>query len=172
MKIESSETAKNTFNPIRSIVDKLQPPASSSSPAKNLISLSLGDPTVFGNIGTADEVRAAIVRVIGGGGADGYAASVGMEVARESIAWRYKERFDVDYEAKVSKILINSWHLYYITPPSSKGHCYHFRLLRCLGFGNFSVMWPSRLFTNPSTRFHSLPYALQFKRRPAGPLPT
>ena len=101
MKIESSETAKNTFNPIRSIVDKLKPPPASAS-AKKLISLSLGDPTVFGNLHTATEVRAAMVKAIEGAGADGYAASVGMEMAREAIAERYKKRFEVNYDAKVT----------------------------------------------------------------------
>ena len=101
MKIESSETAKNTFNPIRSIVDKLKPPPASAS-AKKLISLSLGDPTVFGNLHTATEVRAAMVKAIEGAGADGYAASVGMEMAREAIAERYRKRFEVNYDAKVT----------------------------------------------------------------------
>lgn len=99
--MESSETAKNTFNPIRNIVDKLQPPP--PHPTKKLISLSLGDPTVFGNLRTADEVSAAMVRVIEGGGANGYAASVGTEEAREAIAERYRKRFKLNYEAKVNK---------------------------------------------------------------------
>ena len=99
MKIESSEIAKNTFNPIRSIVDKLKPPP--PSPTKKFLSLSLGDPTVYGNLRTADEVSAAVIKVVGEGGADGYAASVGMEGAREAIAGRYKERFGVNYNSKV-----------------------------------------------------------------------
>lgn len=37
--IESSSTAKNTFNPIRSIVDNIKV---TPNPEKNLISLSLG----------------------------------------------------------------------------------------------------------------------------------
>lgn len=97
--MKSSETAKNTFNPIRNIVDKLQPPP--PHPTKKLISLSLGDPTLFGNLRTAEEVTKAMMRVIVGNGANGYAASVGSEEARGAVAERNKNRFKVNYDPKV-----------------------------------------------------------------------
>lgn len=99
MKIDSSDIAKNTFNPIRNIVDKLRPQTSLLK--KKFISLSLGDPTVFGNLRTADEVKRALIKAIEKGEADGYAASIGMEKAREAIAKRYKERFQVNYNSQV-----------------------------------------------------------------------
>ena len=43
-----------------------------------------------------------MVKAIEGAGADGYAASVGMEMAREAIAERYRKRFEVNYDAKVT----------------------------------------------------------------------
>lgn len=45
--ISTSNLAKKTFNPIRSIIEtmNLKP-----NPKKKMISLSIGDPTVFGKI--------------------------------------------------------------------------------------------------------------------------
>ena len=46
-KISSSVMSKKTFNPIRNIVEtmNLKP-----NPDKQMISLSIGDPTIFGNL--------------------------------------------------------------------------------------------------------------------------
>lgn len=92
--LESSSTAKNTFNPIRSIVDqcKIKP-----NPSKPLISLSLGDPTAFGTMKTAASVTAAVSQALADGQANGYAAAVGSEKARQAIAERYSAKFNVRY---------------------------------------------------------------------------
>jgi tyrosine aminotransferase len=52
MEIQPSKVATRTFNPIRSIVDSLNV---SPNPSKELLSLALGDPTVFGNFSLAAE---------------------------------------------------------------------------------------------------------------------
>ena len=57
---------------------------------------------MFGNLETAKEVREAMKRVIVSG-SNGYAPSSGMETARQSIANRYKSRFQVDYNFEVSE---------------------------------------------------------------------
>ena len=57
---------------------------------------------MFGNLETAREVREAMKRVIVSG-SNGYAPSSGMETARQSIANRYKSRFQVDYNFEVSE---------------------------------------------------------------------
>ena len=100
MFVDSSQIAKNTFNPIRNIVDKLKPSPPDNT-SKKFLSLSLGDPTVYGNLRTADEVKQAVMKGIIEGGADGYAASVGTEQARQSIADRYRSRFGVEYNSAV-----------------------------------------------------------------------
>ena len=102
MFVDSSQVAKNTFNPIRNIVDKLKP-SSPDKTSKKFLSLSLGDPTVYGNLRTADEVKQAVMNRIVEGGTDGYAASVGTEKARQSIADRYRSRFGVEYSSTVKQ---------------------------------------------------------------------
>lgn len=98
--VESSSTAKNTFNPIRSIVDRIKV---HPNPEKPLISVSLGDPTVFGNLKSADSVKEALVKAVKLGKADGYAPSVGNKAAREAISNRYKTRFRVNFDPEVTR---------------------------------------------------------------------
>lgn len=96
--IEISTTAKNTFNPIRNLVDRgtIKP-----NPQKEAIPLSLGDPTVFGNLRTHDAVREGMIQVIKEGKSDGYESVIGSESARQAIANRYEYRFDVKYDSSV-----------------------------------------------------------------------
>ncbi|ELU03237.1 hypothetical protein CAPTEDRAFT_162073 [Capitella teleta] len=78
--------AKNTSNPIRKIVDgmKLTP-----NPNKEMIALSIGDPTVFGNLLPAEVVNAAVVESVKDCKHNGYAPSVGYEKARQAVADHY-----------------------------------------------------------------------------------
>ena len=46
-KVSASTMAKNTFNPIRNILETMD---LAPNPEKPMISLSIGDPTVFGNL--------------------------------------------------------------------------------------------------------------------------
>ena len=56
-KVRASIVAKNTFNPIRNILETMN---IAPNPEKKMISLSIGDPTVFGNLLPAKEVVDAL----------------------------------------------------------------------------------------------------------------
>jgi len=85
--IPTSEIAKRTINPIRNIVDKIKKPIGTKE--KPLITLALGDPTVFGNLDTPDSVNTAVLRALQSKRNNGYAPSSGLVIARESIAKKY-----------------------------------------------------------------------------------
>ena len=72
--IKASTMAKKTLNPIRRIVDgmKLTP-----NPEKEMISVSIGDPTVFGNCPPSDVVINAICETAKACKSNGYAPSIG-----------------------------------------------------------------------------------------------
>ncbi|KAL3282782.1 hypothetical protein HHI36_005949 [Cryptolaemus montrouzieri] len=82
-KIESSSTAKNTRNFIREIIEniKVEP-----NPDKPLISLTIGDPTVYGNLKASNETIEAVIRAAEQGAHNGYAPAVGYHNAREAVA--------------------------------------------------------------------------------------
>ncbi|KAM6946109.1 tyrosine aminotransferase [Aplochiton taeniatus] len=81
--VQPSVMANNTLNPIRAIVDgmKLTP-----NPEKPMIALSIGDPTVFGNLPTDDTVLQAMKDAIDSHEYNGYAPSVGYQKSREALA--------------------------------------------------------------------------------------
>ncbi|XP_026143056.1 tyrosine aminotransferase-like [Carassius auratus] len=81
--VRPSEMSKKTLNPIRAIVDgmKLTP-----NPEKPMIALSIGDPTVFGNLPTDDTVLQAVKEAIDSHKYNGYAPSVGYQKSREAVA--------------------------------------------------------------------------------------
>lgn len=81
--VKPSEMAKNTLNPIRAIVDgmKLTP-----NPEKKMIALSIGDPTVFGNLPTDEAVLQAMKDAIDSQKFNGYAPSVGYLKSREAVS--------------------------------------------------------------------------------------
>uniref|UniRef100_A0A3P9IT29 Tyrosine aminotransferase n=1 Tax=Oryzias latipes TaxID=8090 RepID=A0A3P9IT29_ORYLA len=81
--VKPSEMANNTLNPIRAIVDgmKLTP-----NPEKPMIALSIGDPTVFGNLPTDDAVIQAMKDAIDCQKYNGYAPSVGYLKSRQAVA--------------------------------------------------------------------------------------
>ncbi|KAM4834038.1 tyrosine aminotransferase isoform 1-T3 [Thomomys bottae] len=84
--VRPSDMANKTFNPIRAIVDsvKVEP-----NPNKAMISLSIGDPTVFGNLPTDPEVTQAMKDALDSGKYNGYAPSIGYLSSREEIASYY-----------------------------------------------------------------------------------
>ena len=57
----ASIVAKNTFNPIRNILETM---SIDPNPEKKMISLSIGDPTVFGNLLPAKEVVDALHKAL------------------------------------------------------------------------------------------------------------
>lgn len=81
--VTASDLARNTFNPIRTVVEsmKLTP-----HPEKPMIALSIGDPTIFGNLVPPDEVIEAVVDSVRSMKFNGYAPSTGYEDARRSVA--------------------------------------------------------------------------------------
>ncbi|KAM8775618.1 tyrosine aminotransferase [Rhynchonycteris naso] len=84
--VKPSEMSRNTFNPIRAIVDsmKVKP-----NPDKTMITLSIGDPTVFGNLPTDPEIIQAMKDALDSGKCNGYAPSIGFLSSREQIASYY-----------------------------------------------------------------------------------
>ncbi|XP_061577271.1 tyrosine aminotransferase [Cololabis saira] len=81
--VNPSEFAKKTLNPIRLIVDgmKLTP-----NPDKPMIALSIGDPTVFGNMPADNAVLQAVKDAIDSQKYNGYAPSVGYLKSRQVVA--------------------------------------------------------------------------------------
>lgn len=84
--LEPSIAAQNTVNPIRNIVDKL---VVSKDAVKPLIPLSIGDPTVFGNLPPPESVIQAVVEKTASGKFNGYGPSTGLPEARSAIASKY-----------------------------------------------------------------------------------
>ncbi len=72
--------AKNTFNPIRNILETmdLQP-----NPDMRKIDLSLGDPTSFKRLRPHQEMVDALLRTVSAGKSNGYGPSVGQLDARK-----------------------------------------------------------------------------------------
>ena len=66
--------AQNTFNPIRNILETM---TLTPNPEKEMISLSIGDPTVFGNLKPAENVVKAIADGVQSGKCNGYGPSTG-----------------------------------------------------------------------------------------------
>lgn len=95
-KVEPSTTAKNCRNFIREIVDTLdlQP-----NPEKPVIALSLGDPTVYGNLKPSPETVKAVIDIIEEGLCNGYAPSVGYESSRQAVA-EYLSYDGVNYKSQ------------------------------------------------------------------------
>jgi len=77
-------------NPIRNIVDKIVKPVAPKE--KPLIPLSLGDPTVFGNMDCPEVVNQAIIQALMSKRNNGYGPSIGLQEAREAIAKRYSTK--------------------------------------------------------------------------------
>lgn len=75
--------SENTFNPIRNILETM---TLTPNPEKKMISLSIGDPTTFGNLKPAKNVVDAIANGIQSGKCNGYAPSTGYVEARKAVA--------------------------------------------------------------------------------------
>ncbi|XP_029009970.1 tyrosine aminotransferase [Betta splendens] len=81
--VKASDMANSTLNPIRAIVDgmKLTP-----NKDKAMIALSIGDPTVFGNLPTDEAVLQAMRDAVDSHKFNGYAPSVGYLRSRQAVA--------------------------------------------------------------------------------------
>ncbi|XP_018573668.1 tyrosine aminotransferase [Anoplophora glabripennis] len=95
-KVEPSTTAKNCKNFIREIVDNLD---LKPNPEKPVIALSLGDPTIYGNLKPSPETIQSVIDIIEEGLCNGYAPSVGYENARAAVA-EYLSHDNVDVDPR------------------------------------------------------------------------
>ncbi|KAJ1893477.1 hypothetical protein LPJ66_005735, partial [Kickxella alabastrina] len=87
--VPASEVSRRTFNPIRDVLSRPVQPLSTPKSTKEIISLSIGDPTVFGNFKTHPVVVKAVEEAIRSYAFNGYPPSVGVPQAREAIAKKY-----------------------------------------------------------------------------------
>lgn len=83
MMIPASIKAKRTSNPIRNIVDNLNPP---KNHPKKILNLALGDPTVHGNLHCPTVLEEAVKSLLAVGTANGYIPSSGSSAAKKAIA--------------------------------------------------------------------------------------
>ncbi|KAI8089041.1 tyrosine aminotransferase [Halteromyces radiatus] len=81
--VPSSNIAQSAHNPIRQIVDKLKLDPQAT---KSFISLSVGDPTVFGNFNIDPSANEAVIRQLHTYKANGYGPAHGTVEAREAVA--------------------------------------------------------------------------------------
>ena len=81
--VKASSIAANTFNPIRNILETMD---LAPNPDKPMISLSIGDPTVFGNLKPDPSVVDAVRDSLDSGKNNGYGPSTGFPAAREAVA--------------------------------------------------------------------------------------
>lgn len=81
--ITASKKSKRTNNPIRNIVDNLNPP---ENHPKKLLNLALGDPTVHGNLQCPNVLTESIKNLLSVNSANGYIASSGSFAAKRAIA--------------------------------------------------------------------------------------
>ncbi|XP_014249751.1 tyrosine aminotransferase [Cimex lectularius] len=94
--VESSNFARNTHNPIRHIVENLN---LEPNPDKPMIALSIGDPTIFGNLKPPIEVIEAVKESLDTFKYNGYAASTGYQEARQAVAeYSSNEKYTVKAE--------------------------------------------------------------------------
>jgi len=81
--LAAADLAKNTFNPIRNILETM---VIKPNPEKKMISLSIGDPTVFGNLSPHQNIIDSVVDSVKSGKNNGYGPSTGSVEARKAVA--------------------------------------------------------------------------------------
>ncbi|KAL7742641.1 hypothetical protein ACLKA6_002007 [Drosophila palustris] len=91
-KVKGSVLSLNTHNRIRNIVEALN---IKPNPLKPMIPLSIGDPTIFGNLKAADETMKAVLRAVESGKFNGYAHTQGHEASRVAVA-KYSSHQRID----------------------------------------------------------------------------
>eukprot|EP00189_Rhodosorus_marinus_P003158 CAMPEP_0113965082 /NCGR_PEP_ID=MMETSP0011_2-20120614/7541_1 /TAXON_ID=101924 /ORGANISM="Rhodosorus marinus" /LENGTH=454 /DNA_ID=CAMNT_0000977543 /DNA_START=228 /DNA_END=1592 /DNA_ORIENTATION=- /assembly_acc=CAM_ASM_000156 len=84
-------SAMRTSNKIREIVENLTSSKTSNEEGKEVISLSIGDPTTYGNLAVSEQARRAVADAVMSGLANGYAPSTGLKTAREAVAKYYTD---------------------------------------------------------------------------------
>ena len=84
--IQPSSSANRTENPIRKLVERTQV---QPNPELEMIPLSIGDPTHFGNFGPPASLTKKMTDLLVEQKANGYGHSTGSLAARESIAKKF-----------------------------------------------------------------------------------
>lgn len=88
--LDASAAAQATFNPIRGIVDKISP---DPNHPKTFLKLSIGDPTLDGNLLPPQCAIAAIQDAVASHKFDGYAPAIGYPDSRRAVADFWQENF-------------------------------------------------------------------------------
>jgi tyrosine aminotransferase len=91
--IEASQMSLRTENPIRQIVDSMRSGNANSS--KKFLSLSIGDPTVFGNLPRAAEITDSVVKATLEMKYEGYPPATGYEFARKAVADYFNVQMEI-----------------------------------------------------------------------------
>lgn len=107
-KVCASDGAMNTSNPIREIIETMN---LAENPNKKVIPLSIGDPTIFGNLKPCKEILDALQRANACGKHYGYQIAAGMESAREAVAEYHFKCTGNRVKVQVSR---NFWHFMFI----------------------------------------------------------
>lgn len=105
--IQAVPCALRTSNPIREIVDTMDLP---KDPERNVIPLSIGDPTVFKNLSPPESVNNAVQETLLSGSFNGYPPAIGNHDARKAIASRFSmpPHGDRKFELSPSDVIITS----------------------------------------------------------------
>ncbi|KAF0366347.1 tyrosine aminotransferase [Gigaspora margarita] len=84
--VPASIVSKRTVNPIRETVFNMR---AKPNPDKELISLALGDPTIFGNFKIHESCIDAVIKQLQSYKANGYLPAFGCEEARKALAKKF-----------------------------------------------------------------------------------
>lgn len=87
--VATSQWIDDMCNPIREIVEQIKMPGPGQ---KKMIPLSIGDPTVFGNLRMAETFRDAIIENLKSENFNGYSSSMGRPEARAAVAKYYQTK--------------------------------------------------------------------------------
>lgn len=85
-RVAASDRSLRTINPIRNLVQNIRV---MPNPSKQAIKLSVGDPTVYGNLAVSASIVDSLCRELKSGRSNGYSLSMGDAKARAAIAKRY-----------------------------------------------------------------------------------
>ncbi|PVV04337.1 hypothetical protein BB560_001164 [Smittium megazygosporum] len=97
--IQPSEISRNTLNPIRGLLYAGAKPQSTPKSTKEVINMSIGDPTVYGNLKTPQKVLDAVHAATDDFKSHGYGPAMGHQFARQAVADRFSEpEHDVNYK--------------------------------------------------------------------------
>ena len=84
--VSASREARETHNPIRVVVERIKV---KPNPSLELIRLSIGDPTLFGNLPPSDTVVESVVRELTSGQHHSMESVCGSLPSREAVAEKY-----------------------------------------------------------------------------------